>query len=126
MLLRELRNEVVLLKGSRAFHFETISEALELITHETTLEVNLNALVDNLNYFRSKLHPETKVMCMVKAFAYGSGSVEVARTLQHHRCDYLAVAVADEGAELRREGIRIPIVVMNPEKAVSAPLSTIN
>jgi len=115
-LIRELQNEVVLLKGSRSFHFEDISEKLELITHETTLEVNLNALVDNLNYFRSKLRPETKMMCMVKAFAYGSGAVEVARTLQHHRCDYLAVAVADEGAELRSEGIRIPIVVMNPEK----------
>jgi len=115
-ILRELKNEIILLKGSRKYHFEDISEKLELVTHETTLEVNLNALVDNLNYFRSKLRPETKMMCMVKAFAYGSGAVEVARTLQHHRCDYLAVAVADEGAELRREGIRIPIVVMNPEK----------
>jgi len=115
-LIRDFQQEIILLKGSRKYHFEDISEKLELITHETTLEVNLNALVDNLNYFRSKLHPETKMMCMVKAFAYGSGAVEVARTLQHHRCDYLAVAVADEGAELRREGIRIPIVVMNPEK----------
>ncbi len=115
-LIHELQNEVILLKGSRAFQFEIISEKLELIAHETTLEVNLNALVSNLNYFRSKLCPETKVMCMVKAFAYGSGAVEVARTLQHHRCDYLAVAVADEGAELRREGIRIPIAVMNPEQ----------
>ena len=115
-LIRDFRNEIILLKGSRKFHFEDISSKLELIVHETTLEVNLNALVDNLNYFRSKLRTETKVMCMVKAFAYGSGSVEVARTLQHHRCDYLAVALADEGAELRREGIRIPIVVMNPEK----------
>ncbi len=115
-LLHELQNEVILLKGSRNFQFETISEKLELIAHETILEVNLNALVGNLNYFRSKLRPETKVMCMVKAFAYGSGAVEVARTLQHHRCDYLAVAVADEGAELRREGIRIPIAVMNPEQ----------
>lgn len=108
-------SEIVLLKGSRKFQFETISSKIELIAHETVLEVNLNALVDNLNYFRSKLKPSTKVMCMVKAFAYGSGSTEVARTLQHHRCDYLAVAVADEGAELRNEGIRIPIVVMNPE-----------
>ena len=115
-LIREFQTEIILLKGSRKFHFEDISEKLELIAHETILEVNLNALVDNLNYFRSKLRPETKIMCMVKAFAYGSGSVEVAHTLQHHRCDYVAVAVADEGAELRREGIRIPIVVMNPEK----------
>lgn len=115
-LLREFQHEIILLKGSRKYHFEDISEKLELVTHETILEVNLNALVDNLNYFRLKLRPETQIMCMVKAFAYGSGSVEVARTLQHHRCDCLAVAVADEGAELRREGIRIPIVVMNPEK----------
>jgi len=114
--IRDFQNEIILLKGSRKYHFEDISDKLELITHETILEVNLNALVDNLNYFRSKLRPETKMMCMVKAFAYGSGSVEVARTLQHHHVEYLAVAVADEGAELRREGIRIPIVVMNPEK----------
>lgn len=115
-LIRTFQSEIILLKGSRKFHFEDISEKLELIAHETILEVNLNALVDNLNYFRSKLRPQTKVMCMVKAFAYGSGSIEVARTLQHHRCDYLAVAVADEGVELRHEGIRIPIAVMNPEK----------
>ena len=114
--IRDFQNEIILLKGSRKYHFEDISEKLELIAHETILEVNLNALVDNLNYFRSKLRPETKIMCMVKAFAYGSGAVEVARTLQHHHCDYMAVAVADEGADLRREGIRISIVVMNPEK----------
>lgn len=115
-LIRDFHREIILLKGSRKFHFEDISSRLELIAHETILEVNLNALIDNLNYFRSKLRPETSMMCMVKAFAYGSGSVEVARTLQHHHVEYLAVAVADEGAELRREGIRIPIVVMNPEK----------
>lgn len=115
-LMREFNKEIILLKGSRSFHFEDILARLELIVHETTLDVDLNALVDNLNYFRSKLRPETKTMCMVKAFAYGSGSVEVARTLQNNRCDYLAVAVGDEGAELRREGIRVPIVVMNPEK----------
>jgi alanine racemase len=115
-ILQELKNEIILLKGSRSFHFEDISKKLEFVTHETIMGVNLNALVDNLNYFRSKLHPETKMMCMVKAFAYGSGSVEVARSMQFNRCDYLAVAVADEGAELRSEGIRIPIVVMNPEK----------
>ena len=112
----DFRNEAILLKGSRSFHFEDISSQLELLSHETTLDVNLNALVENLNVYRNHLQPSTKIMCMVKAFAYGSGSVEVARALQHNRCDYLAVAVADEGAELRREGIRIPIVVMNPEK----------
>ncbi|MDO9153227.1 MAG: bifunctional UDP-N-acetylmuramoyl-tripeptide:D-alanyl-D-alanine ligase/alanine racemase [Paludibacter sp.] len=115
-LIRDFNNEIILLKGSRKFHFEDISAKLEMISHETILEVNLNALVENLNYFRSRLRPETQVVCMVKAFAYGSGAVEVARTLQHHRCNYLAVAVADEGVELRREGIRIPIMVMNPEK----------
>jgi alanine racemase len=112
---KSLRNEVVLLKGSRNFHFEQISEQIENVAHQTTLEVNLSALIHNFNYFRSKLRPETKIVCMVKAFAYGSGAVEVAKTLQHHRCDYLAVAVADEGAELRRAGINLPIMVMNPE-----------
>ncbi|MGC3978561.1 MAG: bifunctional UDP-N-acetylmuramoyl-tripeptide:D-alanyl-D-alanine ligase/alanine racemase [Paludibacteraceae bacterium] len=116
-LMHEFQHEVILLKGARSFHFEDVLTRLESIVHETTLDVDLNALVSNLNYFRSKLRLETKVMCMVKAFAYGSGAVEVARTLQHHRVDYLAVAVADEGAELRREDIRLPIVVMNPEKA---------
>ncbi|MBN1462795.1 MAG: bifunctional UDP-N-acetylmuramoyl-tripeptide:D-alanyl-D-alanine ligase/alanine racemase [Paludibacteraceae bacterium] len=114
-LLGELMNEVVLLKGSRQFKFETISEKLEAIMHQTTLEVDLSALIHNVNYFRSYLNPETKIMSMVKAYGYGSGDIEVARTLQHHNCDYLAVAVADEGADLRNEGIHIPIVVMNPE-----------
>jgi len=114
-LLGELMNEVVLLKGSRQFKFETISEKLEAIMHQTTLEVDLTALIHNVNYFRSHLKPETKIMSMVKAYGYGSGDIEVARTLQHHNCDYLAVAVADEGADLRNEGIHIPIVVMNPE-----------
>lgn len=114
--------EVILLKGSRIYHFESVLEQLELVAHETILEVNLNALVDNLNYFRSLLHPTTRVMCMVKAFAYGSGSVEIARALQHHRADCLAVAVADEGAELRQAGIRIPLLVMNPEKSSFATL----
>ena len=116
-LIGGFKQEAILIKGSRRFGFEKISHKLELIAHETVLEVNLNSLVDNLNYFRSKLHPDTKVMCMVKAFAYGSGSVEIAKTLQHHRVDYLAVAVSDEGAELRKSGIHIPIAVMNPEKS---------
>lgn len=110
-----LSNEAVLLKGSRKYKFEAISERIEAIAHQTTLEVDLNALIHNVNYFRSHLKPTTKLMSMVKAYAYGSGDIEVARTLQHHNCDYLAVAVADEGADLRNEGIHIPIVVMNPE-----------
>ncbi len=109
------KNEVILLKGSRKFHFELLSEQLENVAHQTILEVNLGALVHNFNYFRSKLRPETRIVSMVKAFAYGSGAVEVARTLQQQHCNYLAVAVADEGVELRREGITIPIMVMNPE-----------
>ncbi len=114
-LLPALRNEIVLIKGSRSFHFEEISDLLELKVHETILEVNLSALVDNLNHYRSKLNPETKMVCMVKASAYGAGAYEVARTLQDYRVDYLAVAVADEGSDLRKAGITIPILVMNPE-----------
>lgn len=116
-VLKEIHKEIVLVKGSRYFQFERVTESLNLKKHETILDVNLNNLVENFNYFKSYLKPSTRVMCMVKAFAYGSGSVEVAKTLQHHQCDYLAVAVADEGVELRREGIHIPIVVMNPEQA---------
>ena len=114
-MLASLRNEVVLIKGSRSFHFDDISDRLELKVHETILEINLNALVDNLNYYRGKLKPETKMVCMVKASAYGAGSYEVAKTLQDHRVDYLAVAVADEGSELRKAGITSSIIIMNPE-----------
>lgn len=112
----DFTSEAILLKGSRKFRFEEISDRLSAAVHETVLEVDLGALVNNFNYFRSFLKPGTKIMSMVKANAYGSGDVEVARTLQHNGCDYLAVAVADEGAVLRREGIHIPIVVMNPEQ----------
>lgn len=112
---RQFKNELILLKGSRHFHFERISELLEKKVHETILEVNLDAVVHNFNYYRSKLKPETKMVCMVKAFGYGAGSYELAKTLQEHRCDYLAVAVADEGEALRKEGISIPIIVMDPE-----------
>jgi len=114
-LFRQIHDEVVLIKGARAFGFDLITELLEQKVHETILEVNLNALVDNLNYYRSFLKPETKLVCMVKADAYGAGAVEVAKTLQEHRVDYLAVAVADEGVTLRRQGITQNIMVMNPE-----------
>ena len=110
-----LRNELVLLKGARQFGFDQITEQLEQKVHETILEVNLNALVDNLNYYRSFLKPETKMVCMIKADAYGAGAVEVAKTLQDHRVDYLAVAVADEGVTLRKAGITANIMIMNPE-----------
>ena len=114
-VFRQLHDEVVLLKGSRRFGFEHITELLEQKVHETILEVNLQAVVDNLNHFRSFLHPATKMVCMIKADAYGAGAVEIAKTLQDHRVDYLAVAVADEGVALRKAGITANIMVMNPE-----------
>ncbi|MBQ8441785.1 MAG: bifunctional UDP-N-acetylmuramoyl-tripeptide:D-alanyl-D-alanine ligase/alanine racemase [Bacteroides sp.] len=114
-LIGQLRNEVVLIKGSRSFRFDLISEQLELKVHETILEINLNALVDNLNHYRGYLKPETKMVCMVKASAYGAGSYEIAKTLQDHRVDYLAVAVVDEGSDLRKAGITCSIIIMNPE-----------
>ena len=112
---RSLHDEVILIKGARPFGFDRITEQLEQKVHETILEVNLNAVVDNLNYYRSFLKPETKLVCMVKADAYGAGAVEVAKTLQDHRVDYLAVAVADEGVTLRHNGITQNIMIMNPE-----------
>lgn len=109
-------NETILLKGARVFSFEKISKAIQQKAHETVLEINLNALIHNLNFIKSRLNPGTKVMAMVKAFSYGSGSFEIANILQFHRVDYLAVAYADEGIELRKAGITIPILVMNPEE----------
>ena len=110
-----LRNELILLKGARSFGFDQITEQLEQKVHETILEVNLNAVVDNLNYYRSFLKPETKMVCMIKADGYGAGAVEIAKTLQDQRVDYLAVAVADEGVTLRKAGITANIMIMNPE-----------
>lgn len=114
-ILDTLRNEVVLIKGARVFHFDEITDYLELKVHETILEINLGALTANLNYYRNKLKSDTKMVCMVKASAYGAGSFEVAKTLEEHRVDYLAVAVADEGADLRKAGVVCPIIIMNPE-----------
>ncbi len=114
-VFQQLQERVILLKGARDFHFEHIVDALVQRVHETTLEVNLSAVVNNLNYYRAFMRPETKMVCMVKASAYGAGAIEIAKTLQDHRVDYLAVAVADEGAELRRAGITANIMVMNPE-----------
>ncbi len=108
-------NEAILLKGAREFEFEKIAKKLEFQTHQTVLEINLNAIIHNLQYFRTYLYGSTKVMVMVKAFSYGSGSYEIANILQNHKVDYLAVAFADEGIELRNAGITLPIVVMNPE-----------
>ena len=107
--------ECILLKGARDFHFERISSALQKKYHQTVLEIDLNVLVGNLNFFRSLVKPETRIVIMVKAFSYGSGMAEIARILQFHKVDYLAVAVADEGIELRQSGIDLPVIVMNPE-----------
>ena len=114
-MFKSLHDEVILIKGARSFGFDYITELLEQKVHETILEVNLTALVDNLNHYRSFMKPTTKMVCMVKADAYGAGAVEVAKTLQEHRVDYLAVAVADEGVTLRKNGITGNIIIMNPE-----------
>lgn len=111
------RNETILLKGARVFGFERVAKLLQRKTHETVMEVNLDALVHNLNHFRSRLQPGTRLMAMVKASSYGAGTVEVASTLQFNHVDYLTVAYVDEGVELRRNGITLPIMVMNPEEA---------
>lgn len=113
--LNDFKNEAILLKGSRTFSFERISALLEQRRHKTTLEINLNALAHNVNFFRSIIKPQTKLLAMVKAFSYGSGSFEIANLLQHQNVDYLGVAFADEGIELRNAGISLPIIVMNPE-----------
>ena len=114
-IMNKLEHQLILIKGARKFHFERITDRLEKKVHETILEVNLSAIVQNLNYYRSFMKPETKMVCMVKADAYGAGAVEVAKTLQDHNVDYLAVAVADEGVTLREKGITQGIMVMNPE-----------
>jgi len=111
----KFNNEAILLKGARSFEFEEISNILQLKDHETILEIDLDALIHNLNVYRSFLKPGVKVMAMVKAFGYGSGSSEIANVLQYYHADYLAVAYADEGKELRKGGIKLPIMVMNPE-----------
>lgn len=109
------RDETILIKGSRLFEFERISRILAQKTHETVLEINLNALQNNLNHYKSILKPGVKLMAMVKAFSYGSGSFEIAGILQFNNVDYLAVAYVDEGVALRKAGITLPIMVLNPE-----------
>jgi len=111
------KEETILIKGSRSFEFERISSALTQKAHETIMEINLNTLLGNLNFYRSKLKPGVKVMAMVKAFSYGSGTFEVANMLQYNKADYLAVAYIDEGLALRQAGINLPLVVLNPESS---------
>ncbi len=108
-------NETILIKGARSFQFEKIVAALEEKTHETVLEINLNAISHNLNFYKSKLQPATKMMVMVKAFGYGNGGFEIAKLLEYHKVDYLGVAFADEGISLKNAGIKLPIMVLNPE-----------
>lgn len=112
----QFQHEYILLKGARIFAFEQISKWLEQQQHQTLMEINLNAMVHNLKAYQAKLQPGTKVMAMVKAFSYGSGSIEVARLLEFHQVNYLAVAYADEGVALRQAGIRLPIMVMSPDE----------
>ncbi|GAB2685766.1 bifunctional UDP-N-acetylmuramoyl-tripeptide:D-alanyl-D-alanine ligase/alanine racemase [Mucilaginibacter koreensis] len=109
------QNETILIKGARLFGFEEVSQALGQKVHGTVMEINLNALINNLNYYRSQLQPGVKLMAMVKAFSYGSGTFEVANVLQYNKADYLAVAYVDEGVALRQTGITLPIMVLNPE-----------
>jgi len=108
-------NETILIKGARRFEFGRISKLLTQKIHDTILEINLNALAANLQFYRSKLKKGVRTMAMVKAFSYGSGSFEIANLLQYHKVDYLAVAYADEGIALRKAGIKLPIMVMSPE-----------
>ena len=108
-------NETILIKGARIFKFEQIVAALAKKTHETVLEINLNAISHNLNFYKSKLKSTTKMMVMVKAFGYGNGGFEIAKLLEHHKVDYLGVAFADEGIALKTAGIKLPIMVLNPE-----------
>ncbi|MCX2744578.1 bifunctional UDP-N-acetylmuramoyl-tripeptide:D-alanyl-D-alanine ligase/alanine racemase [Mangrovivirga sp. M17] len=110
----EIEDSLIIVKGGRVFQLEKIVRRLEKKIHGTTLEINLSALTNNLNFYRSKIKPGVKLMVMVKALAYGSGAVEIGKILQFHRVDYLAVAYPDEGVNLRRNGIYIPIMVMNP------------
>lgn len=112
---KEFWNEVILLKGARVFELEKIGRLLEQQVHITVLEINLDAISHNLNEFRKYLNPETRIMAMVKAFGYGAGAAEIAGLMEYHRVSYLGVAYADEGVELRKAGVTIPVMVMNPD-----------
>lgn len=115
--LDQIHDSVILLKGARIFEIEKVKNALALQKHDTVLEVNLNNLLHNINLHKSFLDQTTKMMAMVKANSYGLGGYPVAEFLQHHHIDYLGVAYADEGVELRKKGITTPIMVMNPEQS---------
>ena len=112
--INDFINQAILLKISQSYSADKIKHRLQLLPHDTTLEIDFDAMHNNINYFRSKLHPQTRLMCMVKASAYGSGSIEVSLAMQQYGCDYLGVAFVNEGVELRQNGISIPIIVLNP------------
>jgi Alr-MurF fusion protein len=122
----QFKEETILVKGARVFGFEKIVQLLEQKVHQTVLEINLNAIVHNLKVYQRHLNPSTKIMAMVKAFAYGSGGAEIAGILQYHKVDWLGVAYADEGVELRKAGITLPIMVMNPEESAFESLIEYN
>jgi len=111
--ISHFRNQLILLKGARKFHFENIAEVVQQKLHRTILEINLTSIMHNLNAYRRVLKPGVKIMAMVKASGYGSGSAEIANVLQYYKADYLAVAYADEGVDLRKANIRLPIMIMN-------------
>ncbi len=115
--LQAFQNETILIKGARSFNFDEILVVLEEKNHETVLEINLDAITHNLNFYKSKIDATTKIMVMVKAFGYGNGGFEIAKVLEHNKVDYLGVAFADEGINLRRAGITVPIMVLNPENS---------
>jgi alanine racemase len=115
--INSVKNTVILIKGSSEFRFEEICHLLEAKTHETVLEINLNAISHNIKTYKNLLNPETKLLVMVKAFGYGAGSKEIGQILQHNNVDYLGVAYTDEGLDLRNEGIELPILVMNAERS---------
>lgn len=114
--LNQIEDHLILLKGARKFEIDKVKSYLELQKHDTVLEVNLNSILHNINVHKQLLKPETKMMAMVKAYSYGLGGYEIAEFLQHHHIDYLGVAYADEGVDLRKNGITTPIMVMNPEQ----------
>ena len=124
--INQLQSSLILVKGARKFEFEKIINRLTLKVHGTVFEVNLDALTNNLNFYRNKIGSDTKIMVMVKAFAYGSGSAEVASLLEYHRVDYLGVAYTDEGVVLRQNGIKLPIMVLNPQPESFAKLIEYN
>ncbi len=113
----EFGDEIILLKGARKYEFERIGKLLGKKVHQTLLEINLDAIAHNLNQFRQCLDPGTRIMAMVKAFAYGAGPAEIASLLEYNRVSYLAVAYTDEGIELRNAGVTLPVMVMNPDPA---------